>query len=329
MSKTKILVTGGAGFIGAQMVDLLGRNNYQVVIIDDLSTGFKDSILGGELVVGDFGNAKLLDELFTKHKFAAVMHFAAFIQVGESVQQPAKYYHNNVTNTLTLLDAMARHQIKNLIFSSTAAVFGEPEYVPVDELHSKKPVNPYGRSKYLVEQVLPDYDHAFGIKSIALRYFNAAGADPDGRIGPRHEPASHLIPLVLQAASGRRQAITVFGNDYPTKDGTCVRDYIHIVDLCSAHLLALNQLSQGANSNYFNLGNGAGYSVLEAIETAKKITKREFKVITSGRRAGDPAALVADSAKARRELGWRPQYPDLESIISHAWQWEKKLANIA
>jgi UDP-glucose 4-epimerase len=324
----KILVTGGAGFIGSQMTAMLVQNGYSVVVLDDLSTGFKESVLGAELVVGDFGDSKLLDKLFSTHQFAAVMHFAAFIQVGESVNQPAKYYHNNLVNTLTLLDSMLKHEVKNFIFSSTAAVFGEPEYTPVDEHHPKKPVNPYGRSKYIVEQILPDYELAFGLRTIVLRYFNAAGADPEGRIGPRHEPASHLIPLVLQAASGRNAAITILGQDYPTKDGTCIRDYIHIVDLCSAHLLALSKLLQGGESNAYNLGNGAGYSVLEVIAAAKKITQREFKVIESERRAGDPAILVADSTKAKSELGWQPKYPDIETIIQHAWQWEKKLAGI-
>jgi UDP-glucose 4-epimerase len=323
----KILVTGGAGFIGSQMVDMLLKNGYDPVALDDLSTGFKQSVLGANLIVGNFGDEKLLDQLFAEQKFAAVMHFAAFIQVGESVNQPVKYYHNNVGNTLTLLETMVRHKIKCFIFSSTAAVYGEPEFIPINEQHPKNPVNPYGRSKYIIEQILPDYESAYGLRSIALRYFNAAGADPEGRIGPRHEPASHLIPLVLQAASGRKSEIAIFGKDYPTKDGTCLRDYIHIVDLCSAHLLALEKLLQGGSSNVYNLGNGSGYSVLEVIETAKNIAKRPIKAVENSRRAGDPAVLVADSSKAKTELNWHPKYPDIENIIKHAWEWEKKLAN--
>jgi UDP-glucose 4-epimerase len=323
---SKILVTGGAGYIGSHMADLLVKHGHEAIVLDNLSTGFHDAVLNSELVIGDIGDAAFLDNLFIKYKFKAVMHFAAFIEVEESTAKPAKYYQNNVTNTLCLLDAMVKHKVKNLIFSSSAAVYGEPEYTPVDEKHPKKPVNPYGRSKLIIEEILPDYDKAYGLKSISLRYFNAAGNDPEARLGSRHEPASHLIPLVLQAASKRKDAIKIFGTDYDTRDGTCIRDYIHVVDLCGAHFLALDKLVNGGASAAYNLGNGNGFSVLEVIETAKKITNKPIKVIECGRRAGDPAVLVADAAKAKRELNWQPKFPKLEDIIKHAWLWEQKLA---
>ena len=252
-------------------------------------------------------------------------HFASFIQVGESVRRPDIYYRNNISNTLNLLDAMVTHGVKHFIFSSTAAVFGEPDYVPIDEAHPNRPVNPYGRSKWMVEQVLADYDLAFGLKSVCLRYFNAAGADPEGQLGERHDPETHLVPLILQAASGRRAEIQVFGRDYDTPDGTCVRDYIHIVDLCSAHLLALQYLVNGGVSERFNLGNGAGFSVQQVIDTVEKVTGRQVKVVDGPRRAGDPARLVADATRARAQLGWKPVFDDLEAIVAHAWAWETKV----
>jgi UDP-glucose 4-epimerase len=319
----KILVTGGAGYIGSQMVDLLIQRGYEVIVLDNLATGFREAVdEKAKLVVGDFGDQKLLDRLFSQHKFAAVMHFAAFIEVGESVNNPVKYYQNNVENTLHLLAAMANYKVNNLIFSSSAAIYGQPEYTPLDEAHPKQPINPYGLSKLIIEQILPDYDKAYGLKSISLRYFNAAGADPKGRFGPRHEPASHLIPLVLQAASGYKENVKIFGTDYDTPDGTCIRDYIHVADLCEAHLLALTKLFAGSESNAYNLGNGNGFSVFEVIETAKKVTKRPFTVIECDRRSGDAAVLIADAKKAEQELGWKPKYPELETIVRHAWQWE-------
>jgi UDP-glucose 4-epimerase len=252
------------------------------------------------------------------------MHFASYIQVGESVQQPAKYYQNNFTNTQNLLDIMLEQGINKFIFSSTAAIFGEPEYVPIDEKHPKAPINPYGRTKLMVEQMLEDYDRAYGLKSVCLRYFNAAGADPVARIGERHEPETHLVPLVLQAASGRREAINVFGSDYDTPDGTCIRDYIHVDDLCAAHSLALSHLMDGGSSTAFNLGNGEGYSIRQVIEAAEKVSGKAIRVIDGERREGDPARLIADSAKIVAELGWKPQYADLQTIVQHAWQWEQK-----
>ena len=320
----KVLVVGGAGYIGSHMVNNLHLDNTDVVTLDNLSGGFREAVLFGEFVEGDIQNRSMLDALFKKHKFDAVMHFASFIQVGESVKLPSKYYKNNFTNTQTLLDAMVDHGIKRFIFSSTAAIFGEPEYVPIDELHPKKPINPYGKTKFMVEQLLEDYDHAYGMKSVCLRYFNAAGADEQGRIGERHEPETHLIPLVLQAASKRRDAITVFGKDYDTNDGTCIRDYIHIDDLCDAHALALAYLMDGGSSTAFNLGNGEGYSIREVINAAEKVSGNTISVIEGERRDGDPAKLIADSRKITRELGWKPRYADLETIVRHAWQWELK-----
>jgi UDP-glucose 4-epimerase len=293
-----------------------------VITLDNLSCGYRDAIKYGEFVEGDLGDPGVLDYILSNYTVDAVMHFAAFIEVGESVREPAMYYQNNVMNTMVLLDAMIQHDVDNFIFSSTAAIFGEPEYTPIDEKHRTNPINPYGRSKLMVEQILADYDTAYGLKSTCLRYFNAAGADPDGELGERHDPESHLIPLILQAASGRREDIKVFGNDYPTEDGTCVRDYIHINDLCNAHSLALKQMQETGKSARYNLGNGKGFSVQQVIDATRKVTGRDFKVTQADRRTGDPAVLVADSTLAQKELGWQPQHPDLETIIATAWQWE-------
>jgi UDP-glucose 4-epimerase len=320
----KVLVVGGAGYIGSHMVKNLHQSNIDIVVLDNLSAGFRSSVLFGEFVEGDIQDDVLLSALFTKHKFDAVIHFASFIQVGESVKLPSKYYKNNFSNTQTLLDAMVRYGVNKFIFSSTAAIFGEPEYVPIDEAHPKQPINPYGKTKLMVEQLLEDYDIAYGLKSVCLRYFNAAGADEKGRIGERHEPETHLIPLVLQAASKRRDAITIFGNDYDTNDGTCIRDYIHIDDLCDAHTLALNYLMSDGDSSAFNLGNGEGYSIREVINAAEKVSGNAINIINGQRREGDPARLIADSQKIIRELGWKPRYADLETIVRHAWQWELK-----
>lgn len=317
-----VLVVGGAGYIGSHMVKHLAMAGSDVITLDNLSYGYRDAVKYGEFIEGDLGDADLLDRVFSQYSIDAVMHFAAFIQVGESVQKPAMYYRNNVINTVTLLDAMVRHGVEHFIFSSTAAIFGEPEYTPIDELHPKQPINPYGRSKLMVEQILEDYDSAYGLKSTCMRYFNAAGADPDGELGERHVPETHLIPLILQAASGRREDIKVFGDDYATGDGTCVRDYIHINDLCAAHSLGLDHMRQSGLSARYNLGNGNGFSVQQVIDTARQVAGREIKVSIEPRRAGDPAVLVADSTLARRELGWQPQHADLRSIIETAWQWE-------
>jgi UDP-glucose 4-epimerase len=317
-----VLVVGGAGYIGSHMVKQLARSGTEVITLDNLSCGYRDAIRYGEFVEGNLGDPAVLDYIFSNHSVDAVMHFAAFIEVGESVREPAMYYQNNVMNTMVLLDSMLRHDITHFIFSSTAAIFGEPEYTPIDEKHSTKPINPYGRSKLMVEQILEDYDHAYGLKSTCLRYFNAAGADPEGELGERHDPESHLIPLILQAASGRREDIKIFGGDYPTEDGTCVRDYIHINDLCEAHSLALKHMQSTGNSARYNLGNGRGFSVKQVIDTTRKVTGRDFRVTKDKRRPGDPAVLVADSSLAKKQLGWQPRHTDLESIIATAWQWE-------
>jgi UDP-glucose 4-epimerase len=320
----RVLVVGGSGYIGSHMVKRLGQLGCAVTTLDNLSSGHRDAVLSGDFVHGDLADQALLAKVLQPGRFDAVMHFASFIQVGESVQQPAKYYANNVTNTLHLLDAMRAGDVQHFIFSSTAATFGEPQYTPIDERHPQAPINPYGRSKLMIEQVLEDYDRAYGLKSVCLRYFNAAGADPDGQLGERHEPETHLIPLVLQAASGRRADIAVFGRDYDTPDGTCIRDYIHINDLCEAHWLALQSLMQGVGSQRYNLGNGSGFSVQEVIDTARRVTGRSIAVREAPRREGDPARLVADATLARQQLGWVPQFPDLETIVAHAWAWEQK-----
>lgn len=317
-----VLVVGGAGYIGSHMVKMLREHGHDVLAFDNLCGGYRDALLGAELVQADLADRAALDAVFAGRRFDAVMHFASFIQVGESVQLPDKYYRNNVANTLNLLDAMVAHGVKRFIFSSTAAIFGEPEQVPIDERQPSRPLNPYGHSKAMMEQILADYGRAFGLRHICLRYFNAAGADLDGLLGERHEPETHLIPLVLQVAAGRRAQIAVYGRDYPTPDGTCIRDYIHVVDLCSAHLLALQRLMDGGDSDCFNLGNGAGFSVQEVIDSARRITGRRIEVLDAPRRAGDPARLVADPAKAHALLGWTPRHAQLDTIIETAWRWE-------
>ncbi|MEI2741580.1 MAG: UDP-glucose 4-epimerase GalE [Candidatus Competibacter sp.] len=319
-----VLVVGGAGYIGSHMVKLLCRRDCEVTVLDDLSAGYRDAVTGGRFVLGDLGDSQVLEAVFAGQRFDGVMHFASHIQVGESVREPAKYYRNNVFKTQALLDAMVSHQVDAFIFSSTAAIFGEPVRAPIDEEHPKNPINPYGRSKWMVEQMLEDYDAAYGLKAVKLRYFNAAGADPEGELGERHQPETHLIPLVLQAASGRRSNVTVFGVDYDTPDGTCIRDYIHVADLCEAHWLALRRLWEGGGSAAYNLGNGNGFSVRDVIETARAVSGRDFSVIYGERRPGDPARLVADSRRARAELGWNPRHAELGTIIEHAWRWETR-----
>jgi UDP-glucose 4-epimerase len=320
----KFLVVGGAGYIGSHMVKHLLRADHDVVVADNFSTGHRSALMGAKLVEMDIADGQALDALFAQHRFDAVFHFASFIQVGESVTEPAKYYQNNLAATLTLLQAMVRAQIKHFIFSSTAAVYGDPEYIPIDEQHPKAAINPYGRSKWMVEQMLEDFDRAYGLKSVCLRYFNAAGADPEGQLGERHEPETHLLPLILQAASGRRASVTVFGRDYDTPDGTCIRDYVHVADLVAAHALAVDYLLAGGTSTAFNLGNGQGFSVQQVIDTARGVTGREISVGEAPRRAGDPPRLVADPRRASDLLGWQPQFSSLEQIVAHAWSWEQK-----
>ncbi len=320
----RVLVVGGAGYIGSHMVKVLLEQGHEPVTLDSLVTGHRDAVPEGEFFKVDLEDREALWRVIGLRDFDAVMHFASFIQVGESVKKPELYYRNNFANTLNLLDAMVQAGAKRLVFSSTAAIFGEPDYVPLDENHPQRPMNPYGVSKQMVERALQDYDRAYGLKAICLRYFNAAGAHPDGSIGERHELETHLIPLLLQAASGRRESVSVFGRDYDTPDGTCIRDYIHVVDLCQAHLLALERLVCGGESAAFNLGNGNGFSVLEVINAVERVTGGKIALVDAPRREGDPARLVADSRLIRETLGWTPRYADLDTIVAHAWGWEQK-----
>ncbi len=326
MKNETILVVGGAGYIGSHMAKDLLETGHEVVILDDLSTGHRDLIPGGSFIEGSLGDAALLDRIFSKNRIDAVMHFAAFALVGESVEQPLKYYQNNVSATTELLSAMVRHDVKRFIFSSTAAVYGEPVEIPITEDHPKNPTNPYGASKIAVERMLKDCDSAYGLKTISLRYFNASGAHESGQIGEKHQPETHLIPLILKVATNENKNIMIFGTDYPTLDGTCVRDYIHVSDLAQAHLLSLNALMAEGESAVYNLGNSRGYSVREVIELARKMTGHPIPVVETDRRPGDPATLIASSDKIKRELGWKPQYEDLEKIIQTAWKWHQKEA---
>ncbi|NEP32262.1 MULTISPECIES: UDP-glucose 4-epimerase GalE [Moorena] len=326
-SKATVLVTGGAGYIGSHAVLALLAAGYNVVVLDNLVYGHRDiveDVLKVKLVVGDTNDRVLLDNLFRDYDISAVMHFAAYAYVGESVTDPAKYYRNNVTGTLTLLEAMVAASIKKLVFSSTCATYGVPKTVPIPEDHPQNPINPYGASKLMVERILSDFHTAYDLKSVTFRYFNAAGADPEGRLGEDHTPETHLIPLVLLTALGKRESISIFGANYPTADGTCIRDYIHVKDLASAHVLGLDYLLKGGDSQIFNLGNGNGFSVKEVIEAARFVTKQNIKAIECDRRPGDPPALVGSSDKARKLLGWYPQYSDINTILSNAWQWHQK-----
>jgi UDP-glucose 4-epimerase len=319
-----ILVVGGAGFIGSHMVLALSQAGYQPVVLDNFCKGHADAVINAEILHGNMGDKHFLRSVFAQHRFSAVMHFGSFIEVGESIQFPARYYQNNVAATLNLLDAMLAHKVKQFVFSSSAAVYGEPQYTPIDEKHTLSPINPYGRSKQIVETILSDYAKSDGLQFATLRYFNAAGADPSGRVGERHEPESHLIPLILQVANGKRDAITIYGNDYPTPDGTCVRDYVHVADLCDAHLLALSALQAGKTNLIYNLGNGQGYSVQQVIDAAKRVTGENISVVMGKRREGDPAILVADAQLAKKELGWQPKFAELDTIVKHAWEFMAK-----
>lgn len=325
--KQTILVTGGAGYIGSHAASALKKAGYEVIILDNLSYGHQeivDDVLKVKLVVGDTSDRAVLDKLFTTHKIDAVMHFAAYIAVGESVQEPGKYYRNNVASTLNLLEAMLAHGINKIVFSSTCAVYGMPKEVPMTENHPHSPLSPYAASKDMVEQILRDFDTAFNLKSVAFRYFNACGADPGGLLGEDHHPETHLIPLALLTALKKRESLYIFGTDYDTPDGTCVRDYIHVNDLADAHVLGLEYLLSGGESDVFNLGNGNGFSVREVIETAREVTGLEIPATESDRRAGDAPILVGSSKKVKEKLGWNPNYADLNKIISHAWQWHQK-----
>jgi UDP-glucose 4-epimerase len=318
-----VLVTGGAGYIGSVAVEDLKNRREDVVVLDNLVYGHREAVADGvPFYQGEIGDKALVGKIISDHAIDACMHFSAYAYVGESVEQPDKYFQNNFVETLHLLDTLRAGGVKRFIFSSTCATYGVPQYVPIDEKHPQWPINPYGWTKLMVERALDSYDTAYGFKFVALRYFNAAGASD--RCGEDHEPETHLIPLVLKAAMGKIPKVSVFGTDYDTPDGTAVRDYIHISDLSSAHLLALEHLRAGKDSQFINLGNGSGYSVKEVIETSKKVTGRDIPVENAPRRAGDPPQLVGDSTKAREVLGWRPQFPELEKIIESAWNWHQR-----
>lgn len=319
-----VLVCGGAGYIGSHVNKQLYKEGYETVVFDNLIYGHREAVKWGHFIQGDLKNLDEIEAVFKEYNIEAVFHFAAFAYVGESVVKPEKYYYNNVTNTLNLLHVMKKYGCNKLIFSSTCATYGEPERVPITEEMKQNPINPYGASKLMVERIFQDYNKAYGLKFVVLRYFNAAGADPEGEIGESHTPETHLIPLVLDAASGKRRDIKVFGTDYATPDGSCIRDYIHVYDLATAHLLALHYLEEGKESNFFNLGNALGTSVLEVVKTVKKVTGRDFTVTLAERRAGDPARLVGSSEKAQKMLGWKPIYGDIDIIVEHAWKWHEK-----
>lgn len=320
-----ILIIGGAGYIGSHINKMLNQLGHETIILDNLSYGHNEFAKWGKFIEGNINETSKLERIFQNYPVDSVMHFAAFTYVGESVTDPQKYYVNNVKNTINLLESMRKYQIKNFIFSSTCAVYGEPQVLPLKEDHPLNPINPYGRSKLMVETILKDYSDAYDFNYASLRYFNAAGADPEGEIGEWHNPETHLIPLVLDAASGRRDAINIFGTDYPTKDGTCIRDYIHVCDLAQAHLKALNYLKDKDSSEIFNLGNGNGFSVREVIDTAQRITGKTIKFIEDDRRPGDPPILVGSAKKAKKVLGWKPHWKDLSEIIETAWIWHQRL----
>lgn len=321
-----ILVCGGAGYIGSHMVKLLIEHGHRVVIFDNLSTGHREAVKGGELVVGDLLNPADLQAVFSTYAFDIVMHFSARSLVGESVVHPARYYQNNVIGTFNLLEQMRVSGVDRFVFSSTAAVFGNPVTERIAETHPKSPINPYGRTKLMVEHLLSDYATAYGLRAVSLRYFNAAGADPAGEIGEAHDPETHLIPNILKAALGQGNALRLFGDDYPTRDGTCVRDYIHVNDLCQAHLQAIDYLADREGAHAFNLGNGAGFTVLEVLKAAETVVGKRIAYELAPRRPGDPATLVAESVLAIEQLGWRPQWTDIEAIIASAWTWHRQQA---
>jgi UDP-glucose 4-epimerase len=321
----RILVTGGAGYIGSHVVKALGQRKYEILVYDNLSTGHEWAVLYGRLAKGDLSDKFFLDKVIKEFKPEAIMHFAAFIQVEESVREPLKYYRNNTVNTLNLLEAMKENGVKNFIFSSTAAVYGIPEKIPVNEDALLNPINPYGSSKAVVERILSDLSQTSDFNYVSLRYFNVAGADPEGRLGQVYKEATHLITRALKTAKGVFDKLQIFGTDYPTPDGTCIRDYIHVDDLALAHLVTLDYLLNTGKSRVLNCGYGYGYSVKEVVETVKKITCVNFRTEEISRRPGDPPVLVADSSSLKKELNWRPIHADLEYIIMTAWEWEKRL----
>ena len=320
----EILVTGGAGYIGSHAVKALAEAGYTPIVLDNLSQGHREFVRQGVFYQGELGDTVLLKKIFTQHDIEAVMHFAALALVGESVSEPAKYYENNVIQTFRLLREMVKHDVKNFIFSSTCAVYGIPEKIPIPEEHLRAPANPYGKTKLAVEHMLEDFSRAYNIKYVFLRYFNAAGADYRAGIGEDHFPETHLIPIVLDAAMGRRKKVNVFGTDYPTRDGTCIRDYIHVADLAQAHTLAAKYLKEDRESGAFNLGIGQGFSVREVIDIVEEVTGKKISISEAPRREGDPPVLIADSTRAINVLRWKPEYSSLEDIISSAWEWHKR-----
>ncbi len=319
-----ILIVGGAGYIGSHVNKALNKEGYQTVVFDNLSSGKKDLVKWGEFFEGDLGKIEDIRGVFKKYSIDAVMHFAAFKAVGESVVNPQKYYKNNVSNTLNLFEVMMENKVNKFIFSSSAAVYGTPQYIPIDEKHPQSPINPYGETKLTIEHIMRDYSAAYDFKYVSLRYFNACGADVEGETGEWQGSSANLIPMILDAVIGAREDIKVFGTDYPTKDGTCIRDYIHVTDLAQAHVLALKYLTDGGQSVALNLGNGNGFSVKEVVEMVRKVTGVDFKVVNADRRAGDPPELIADSTKAKELLKWEAKYFDLETIVSSAWNWHKQ-----
>ncbi|ASA55905.1 UDP-glucose 4-epimerase GalE [Vibrio gazogenes] len=320
-----ILVVGGAGYIGSHTCKMLSQKGFNPIVFDNLIYGHKEFIKWGEFVLGDLSDINQIRLVFEKYQIDAVMHFAAFAYVGESVEHPQKYYANNVVATLNLLNVMIEFGVKNFIFSSTCATYGNPQYLPIDEAHPQTPINPYGMSKLMVESILKDYSNAYDFKFVSLRYFNASGCDPECEVGENHNPETHLIPLILDAAIGKRDSIKVFGSDYDTRDGSAIRDYIHVIDLAEAHILALKSLLAGGDSDIFNLGNGQGFTVKEVIECVKQVTQKEFKVIYTDRRPGDPSSLIGSSDKIIAKLNWKPKFARLEDIIKTAWDWHVKL----
>lgn len=320
-----ILIVGGAGYIGSHVNKELNKRGYETIVYDNLIYGHRDAVKWGVFEYGDLRDTGRLEQIFNKYDIEAVFHFAAFAYVGESVTEPSKYYNNNVSATINLLDVMVRHDVKYFVFSSTCATYGQPDKMPITEDMIQRPINPYGASKLMVERILEDYETAYGLHSVCLRYFNAAGDDPEAEIGEMHDPETHIIPLVLDAAIGKRECIKVFGIDCPTKDGSCIRDYIHVLDLADAHIRALDYMKKENKSNRFNLGTGNGISVIELIETAKKVTGKDIKVVYDERRAGDPAELIGSNVKAKEVLGWIPQRSDIEAVIADAWRWHQKI----
>ena len=322
-----LLITGGAGYIGSHTVRKLKQAGHDIIIFDNLSAGHKKSVENFNLIIGDLANKNLLKKVFAQNNFDAVIHFAGLIEAGESMIDPKRFFENNVVCGMNLLEVMLEYNVKKIVFSSSAAVYGESQRIPIEETDQKNPTNIYGLTKLIFEQILDSYDSAYGLKSISLRYFNAAGADPSGEIGEHHKTETHLIPLVLEAALGKRESIKIFGTDYSTPDGTCIRDYIHVCDLADAHVLALAYLKKNNQSDKFNLGNERGSSVLEVIEMTKKITGINFPVIQDAKRIGDPIILCASSKKAQEVLGWKPKFGSIEDMIKTAWNWHKNNPN--